>query len=109
MLSGMVPHIYHLRCLLDCTECSFTHALGLTHKCYDSSVSGSTRVYIQKFDTLYSFNDIGYLFDNRQIPPLAKVRDTFDNLFVHYIFVYLFISSTPRGNMAFNFGTSNSK
>ena len=74
----VVAHVDELLRLADAAEGGFQHVGRLAHEGDDRTVGGGTRIHIQQLDALNGFYLVRDLFDDFEVPPLAKIRYTFD-------------------------------
>ena len=79
----MVAHIDELTGLADSQEGSLEYCIRFTHKGYHRAVGSLTRVYIEQFHALNTFNLISDLLDNGHIASLTEVRHAFHDFFLH--------------------------
>ena len=78
VVAVVIAHVDELLRLADTAESGFQHVGRLANKGDDRTVGGSTRIHIQQLDALNGFYLVSDLFDNFEVPPLAKIRYTFN-------------------------------
>jgi len=81
VLTVVMPHINHFRCLFNGPEGGFAHGIGRAHEGDHRAVGGLAGINIKQLYAFHLFDLGGDLADDLHVPSLAEIGDTFNELF----------------------------